>query len=160
VNDLRTAPKGPPAAPLPHRTRRWLAPLFLVSGVGLVPWTVYLAVTLPSRHVQTGYYDVAWGGFDLALAAVLIATGVGLVRGRLWVAATAVAAGTMLVFDAWFDVLSSSSMRGRLEAGLMAVAVELPMAIVCFTVARNLEESIERAAAYTQVANRLRGRRS
>jgi len=40
----------------------------------------------------------------------------------------------------------------------MAVVVELPMAVVCFTVARNVEESIERAAAYAQAAARIRRR--
>lgn len=158
MTDLRTPPPATPVIPTPSRTHRWLAPLFLVGGAGLVPWTAYLAITLPSRHVQTGYYDVAWGGFDLALAAALIATGIGLVRRRLWVEGTAVAAGTMLVCDAWFDVLSSSGVNGRLEAGLMALAVELPMAVVCFMVARNVEESVERAAAYAQAASRFRRR--
>jgi hypothetical protein len=57
------------------RLRRWLAPLFLLAALALIPWTVYLVVSLPGRHLQTGYYDVAWGGFDLALAVVLAATG-------------------------------------------------------------------------------------
>jgi hypothetical protein len=158
MTDVRIPPQAPPAPPVQPRARRWLAPLFLVGGIGLVPWTVYLAITLPSRHVQPGYYDVAWGGFDFALAGALVATGIGLVHGRVWVGATAVAAGTMLVCDAWFDVLSSSGAASRLEALLMAVVVELPMAVVCFTVARNVEESIERAAAYAQAAARIRRR--
>ena len=78
MTDVQTPSDVPPAVPPQSRMVRWLAPLFLIAGVGLVPWTVYLSLTLPSRHVQTGYYDVAWGGFDLALAAALFATGVGL----------------------------------------------------------------------------------
>ena len=68
------------APPVVPRLRGWLAPLFFLAGLGLLPWTAYLIVTLPSRHLQTGYYDLAWGGFDVALAALLVATGVGLLR--------------------------------------------------------------------------------
>lgn len=85
-----------PAPPVVPRLRRWLAPLFFLAGVGLLPWTVYLIVTLPGRHLQTGYFDLAWGGFDVALAALLVATGVGLVCRKLWVQSTATAAATML----------------------------------------------------------------
>jgi hypothetical protein len=158
MTDLQSPSDVPPALAPRSRMVRWLAPLFLIAGLGLVPWTVYLSLTLPSRHVQTGYYDVAWGGFDLALAAALFATGVGLVRRRFWVGGTAVAAGTMLVCDAWFDVLTSSGATGRLEAVVMAAAVELPTAVLCFAVARNVEDAIERTAAYAQAAGRLRRR--
>ena len=153
-------PALPPSGdPVGARARRWLAPLFLLGGAGLVPWTVYLAVTLPSRHLQTNYYDVAWGGFDVALAGVLLATGVGLLRSRLWVESTAAAAGTLLLCDAWFDVLTSSGLRGRTQAGLLAVFIELPMAVVCFAVARHVEEVAVRAASYARVSRRIGRRR-
>ena len=42
-------------------------------AVALVPWTLYLTFTLPSRHV-TFHYDLAWVGFDVALAASFAAT--------------------------------------------------------------------------------------
>lgn len=155
---------SPPEPPLdelvPSRFSRWLGPLFLLAGLGLVPWTIYLAATLPMRHVQTGYYDLAWGGFDAALAAVLITTGIGLVRRRLWVQNTATAAATMLVCDAWFDVLSSSGLHNRLESTLLAVVVELPTAAICFAIARNVEAGAERAAAYALSAGRRRRRQS
>ncbi len=159
---MTPVPPAPPpiGEPMDARRRRLLAPLFLIGGAALVPWTVYLAVTLPSRHLQTNYYDVAWGGFDVALAAVLIATGVGLLRGRMWVESTATAAGTLLVCDAWFDVLTSTGVRGRTQAALLAVVIELPMAVVCFAVARHVEEVAVRAAAYARIAGRLGRRRS
>src|SRR5689334_6684782 len=101
----------PPVVP---RLRRGLAPLFFLAGLGLVPWTAYLILPLPGRHLQTGFYDLAWGGFDIGLAALLVATGAGLLRRKLWVQSTATAAATMLVCDAWFDVLSSRPGQERL----------------------------------------------
>ena len=49
--------------PLPRR----LTVLLALVAVALVPWTLYLTFTLPSRHV-TIHYDLAWVGFDVALA--------------------------------------------------------------------------------------------
>jgi len=154
-----TEPSVVAAPPVVPRLRRWLAPLFLLAGIGLVPWTAYLILTLPGRHLQTGYYDLAWGGFDVGLACLLVATGVGLVRQRLWVQSTATAAATMLVCDAWFDVLSSRPGKERLLAIVLAVAAELPSAAVCLLIARHVEEVAERAQRYALAARRLRSRR-
>jgi hypothetical protein len=118
-----------------------------------------LVVTLPGRHLQTGYYDVAWGGFDIALAGLLVVTGVGLLRKRLWVQSTATAAATMLFCDAWFDVLSSQPGTDRLVAIALALFAELPTAVVCLLIASHVEEVAERAQHYAAVARRLRPRR-
>ncbi len=147
------------APPVVPRPRGWLAPLFFLAGLGLLPWTAYLIVTLPSRHLETNYYDLAWGGFDVALAGLLVATGVGLLRRRLWVQNTATAAATMLVCDAWFDVLTSRSGAERGMAVVLAVLVELPSAVVCLLIARHVEDVAERAQRYALVARRLRPRR-
>jgi len=149
-------PAKDPAPPAVPRLRRWLAPLFFFAGLALIPWTVFLVVTLPGRHLQTGYYDIAWGGFDIALAALLTATGYGLLRQRLWVQSSATAAATMLLCDAWFDTLSAHDNGERLVAVLLALAVELPSATLCLLVARHVEEVAERAQRYALVARRLR----
>jgi hypothetical protein len=141
------------------RLRRWLAPLFLLAALALIPWTVYLVVSLPGRHLQTGYYDVAWGGFDLALAVVLAATGYGLLRRELWVQSTATAAATMLFCDAWFDSLSANDSGERLVAVALAFAVELPTSAACLLIARHVEEVAERAQRYAVAARQLRPRR-
>lgn len=154
-----TEPADGAAPPVVPRLRGWLAPLFFLAGLGLLPWTAYLVASLPSRHLQTGFYDLAWGGFDVALAALLVATGIGLLRRCLWVQSTATAAATMLVCDAWFDVLSSRAGGERLAAIVLAVTAELPSAAVCLLVARHVEEVAERAQHYALVARRLRPRR-
>ena len=154
-----TSPDEGARPPVVPRLRRWLAPLFFLAGLGLLPWTAYLILTLPGRHLQTGFYDLAWGGFDIGLAALLVATGAGLLRRKLWVQSTATAAATMLVCDAWFDVLSSRPGRERLVAIVLAVTAELPSAAVCLLIARHVEEVAERAQRYALVARRLRPRR-
>lgn len=154
-----TEPTADAAPPLVPRLRRWLAPLFFLAGLGLLPWTAYLILTLPGKHLQTGYYDLAWGGFDIGLAALLVSTGVGLLRRRLWVQSTATAAATMLVCDAWFDILSSHPGRERLTAAVLAATAELPSAAICLLIARHVEEVAERAQRYALVARRLRPRR-
>ena len=41
-----------------------MGPAFLLCSVALIPWIVYLALSLPSRQVSS-HYDVAWVGFDV-----------------------------------------------------------------------------------------------
>jgi hypothetical protein len=130
---------------------RWVAPAFLVLGVALVPWTILLALTLPARH-GTHHYDVAWTGFDLGLAAALLATAVGAARQAPWLQGAAVAAATLLVCDAWFDVLSSISTRELLTALALALFVELPVAAACLFVAWHAEEAADRARRLASLA--------
>ena len=121
---------------------RWVAPLFAVLGIGLVPWTVWIAYELPQRHLAR-HWDVAWGGFDAARAGLLLATAFAAVRRSPWIQSTATAAATMLACDAWFDMATAS--RGSEEAMAIATAIliELPLAVLCLWVARNVEQAHE-----------------
>ncbi|MEO5708654.1 MAG: hypothetical protein ABIQ59_02375 [Nocardioidaceae bacterium] len=116
-------------------SRRWLRRirelrilLLVGSAAVLVPWIVYLAVTLPPRYVAHNW-DVTWVGFDVLLLAMMVATAVlGYLRRQL-VVLTAFATGTLLVCDAWFDVMTA---HGDDQAWSVASAflVELPLAAV------------------------------
>src|SRR5271166_2613908 len=56
--------------------RRWsrrTAFAYMLTGLALVPWTVYLAITLPKRQVDT-HYRGAWVGFDILLVVAIVAT--------------------------------------------------------------------------------------
>ena len=145
---------------MPHSGHRWVGPLFVLVALGLVVWTVYLGLTLPSRHLQANYYNVAWAGFDFALAAAIVATGIGVVWQRLWVQAAGACTATLLICDAWFDVLSSNPGRGRVEALLLAAFAELPTAGFCIYVARHSEQVAERAQRYALATRGMRRRRS
>ena len=144
---------------VPHERHPWVAPLFGLIGLGLVPWTLYLAATLPSRHVQQNYYDVAWAGFDVALAAAIVATAVGVFWRKLWVQSATACAATLLVVDAWFEVLSSSPGGDRTQAVLLAAFAELPMAGFCIYMARHSELVAGRAHRYALTARAVRRRR-
>jgi hypothetical protein len=109
--------------------------------------------------VQQNFYNVAWTGFDVALAAAIVATGIGVLWRRLWVQSAATCAATLLVCDAWFDVLSSNAGIDRLEAILMATFPELPTAAFCIYIAHHSETVAERAQRYALVARRGRKRR-
>jgi hypothetical protein len=97
---------------------RWVPPLFAVLGAATVPWTVYLSLTLP-QHARTHHYRLAWVGFDVLLALVLLATAHAAWRGRRLVGPLAASIATMLVVDAWFDV-TMSGRSGETEAILSA----------------------------------------
>ena len=112
------------------RPARWVTLLLGLVAIGLVPWTLYLTFTLPSRHI-TFHYDLAWVGFDVALASAVAATTLAALRRSHWLVPLAAATGTMLVCDAWFDVVTSQSGGEMWEAVAEAVLGELPLAALC-----------------------------
>jgi hypothetical protein len=117
---------------------RWLGYAFLVCSVVLVPWTIYLYQSLPSRATADNW-DVAWAGFDVALAAALLATAVGALRCAAWTQGAAATAATLLICDAWFDVMTSRTSHEFEMAMVMAIVAEGPLALLCVWVARNAE---------------------
>ena len=115
--------------------RRWATGLFGVLGLGLLPWTLWLGLSLPSRKVAE-HWDLAWVGFDLVLAASLLATAHSLLRASPFLRSFAAATGALLLADAWFDVVTASTSRERWFAVGLAVVGELPLAAVCVVLAR------------------------
>jgi hypothetical protein len=109
------------------------AVVFGAFAILLVPWAIGLNMALPDRHVAH-HWDIVWTGFDLALAAGLGAVAVAAHRRSRWLGRLAMTAGTLLLTDAWFDVLTADRGTDRLLA-LAALAVELPLAALCFKVA-------------------------
>ncbi len=146
--------QDPVRIPLP----RWLTLLLALVAVGLVPWTLYLTFTLPSRHI-TVHYDLAWVGFDVGLAASFAATAWATFRGSQWLVPLAAATGTMLVCDAWFDVVTSQGATEILEAVAEAVLAEIPLAAVCAFVVYDAETFLETTMGRTSRAlGRFRAR--
>ena len=116
--------------------RRWLVSLLAVAAAGLIPWTLWLAVSLPERKVAH-HYDVAWVGFDVGLAIAVAATAWSALRRTRWLAPLAAATAAMLCCDAWFDVVTSAPSE-RLEAVLLASLAEIPIAALCVAVVYEL----------------------
>jgi hypothetical protein len=102
---------------------------FVIGAVlVLIPWTIYLGVTLPNRHVTT-HWTLTWVGFDVLLLAAFAATAaLGFLRRQLMVL-SAFATGLLLVCDAWFDVTTAGP-HGWTLSLVSAIFVELPVA--CF----------------------------
>ncbi|MFZ2013987.1 MAG: hypothetical protein WAV00_09215 [Nocardioides sp.] len=135
---------------MPLRSRD-LARAFFVIAALLVPWTLYLALALP-RHYPAHHYWLGWVGFDLALVAVLVATGLSLARGSARLSRYAAAAATMLVTDAWFDVVNAASVTDVAVAAVTAAAFELPLAFLCWRLAR---EALSGQAPVPRPASRV-----
>lgn len=124
------------------RVVRWAGPAFALFSLVMVPWTIYLAVTLPARQ-RSADYDIAWTGFDVILAIALASTACFALR-RSWNLATAaIATATLLVVDAWFDCVTSP-WRQRPQAIALAVFIELPLAAVCIWLSRHTQHLAER----------------
>ena len=118
--------------------RKWVIAVFGVIGVGLVPWTIWLSTSLKPDHV-TQHWNLAWSGFDLALAFAFLATAYSAWRKSPWVGTSAAATGTLLVTDAWFDIVLESQSADVRNAVVLAVFAELPIAAVCFWIAYRTE---------------------
>ncbi|HTW21403.1 MAG TPA: AMP-binding protein [Mycobacteriales bacterium] len=135
-------PAGHPAgeydAEAPGRSWRppWVVAAFLLFSVALVPWIVWLAVSLPSRHTDH-FYDVTWVGFDIGLLGAMASVAWLAHRRSANLELAATVAGTMLVIDAWFDITTSTPGADRWEAIAAAVLFELPIAGLCGWLARN-----------------------
>ncbi|MGO8850112.1 MAG: hypothetical protein ACLPPT_01220 [Mycobacterium sp.] len=108
-----------------RRIREWLA---LCAAIALIPWTVYLGLTLPQSY-SAQHWQVTWVGFDVLLLAFMIATAVlGFAQHPL-LTLFAFATGVLLVCDAWFDVLTAK--RGDFAVSVLTAALgELPLATV------------------------------
>ena len=107
--------------------------LVLMAGaiVGLVPWIVYLSITLPDRYIANSWI-ATWVGFDTLLLLFMASTAVlGLLRRQLLILA-AFTTGVLLVCDAWFDVMTAAP-ADRWLSVLTATLGELPLAAVLIT---------------------------
>lgn len=129
----------------------WIAPAFLLCAVILIPWTAMLFLTLPHSY-GANHWRLAWGGFDVALAVALATTGIAVLRRSPLGEIAATVTGTLLVCDAWFDVLTSHGTADVAQAIAGALLVELPLAVLCFWIARNLAHAMEIAAPFLHAA--------
>jgi len=68
------------------------------------------------------------------------------------VGALAATLGTLLVTDAWFDIVLESHAAQRRSAFLLAVFVELPVAAFCFWIAHRTERFLARAVEQLHLA--------
>ncbi|MCR6484154.1 hypothetical protein M8542_15130 [Amycolatopsis sp. OK19-0408] len=106
--------------------------LLWAAGLCLLPWIAVLATTLPDTAVAQ-HWRLAWTGFDAAEALGLLVTAWLLARTDPRAPLAATATATLLLADAWFDVTTAGSDVGL---SLLMAALEVPLALVCLSVAR------------------------
>lgn len=125
------------------RLVRWAVPLFGLCAVALVPWTVWLALTLPQRQVSN-HYRLVWVGFDVMLMVASVATATTAMRRSRYLAVAASSTGALLLSDAWFDVTTSIGSHDLPVSIAMALLVELPLAALCFWLSMHSQDVAER----------------
>lgn len=108
----------------------------LAACVGLSLWVAYLSFSIPTNYSTDGW-DLAWVGFDAGMLAVLVAATVSIWRKRASAIIYLGALSFYLLADCWFDVATS---RGRdfISALLLAVLLEIPLAIFLFLLSRGM----------------------
>jgi hypothetical protein len=137
----------------------WIAPAFAFCALVLVPWAAFLIFTLP-RNYSANHWRVAWGGFDLGLGTAMVTTAIAVARRSPFAEVAAAVTGTLLICDAWFDVLTASTTGEMVQAVLEALLIELPLAALCFWMASNLARAVEVARPFLQAAGfRVEGNR-
>jgi hypothetical protein len=144
VSDAASA--GGRDVPLRVRRRaRRLAWAYLIVAVGLIVWTVFLALSLPKENLEH-HYRLTWTGFDLieVLAIYLTAHWAFRLDARVVYPATVVA--TLLVADAWFDITTSTTAQAATQALILALLVELPAAAFSLYVAHRVGRRVRERA--------------
>ena len=113
------------------RMRRIRLGLMVLGSVAMIPWLVYLSLTLPDNYVAHNW-PLTWIGFDILLATFMVATAVfGYLRRQVLMFA-AFTSGVLLICDAWFDLMTAGPNDIRLSV-ITALGIELPLAIFMIT---------------------------
>jgi hypothetical protein len=120
-----------------RRRARRLAWAYLIVAIGLIVWTVFLALSLPKENLEQ-HYRLTWVGFDLILALAVYLTAHMAFRLDARVVFPATVVATLLVVDAWFDVTTSATAKAATGALTLALAVELPAAALSLYVAHRV----------------------
>ena len=116
---------------------RWLSGAMMLGVLAMIPWTIYLSLSLPVRF-RAENWNVAWVGFDGALIAVLAVTAWAAWFRRQILAAASIVAANLLLCDAWFDVNTSFGTKDQFVSLLAALAANVPMAIIFILLARHI----------------------
>lgn len=117
--------------------RHRFAVAVMAVSVGMVPWIVYLALTLPKTY-RAAHWTLLWVGFDVALVVVLVSTALAAWRRRQIMVPLLLVTATLLLCDAWFDVVTSFGRPGGWISMVTAVCAEIPLAVAFLWLYRRL----------------------
>lgn len=111
----------------PRKIRRHRIALLALGSVGLIPWTIYLGITLPDHYIVQDW-TLTWTGFDVILTLMFATTALLAYLRRQLVILAAFSSGVLLMCDAWFD-LTTSHGDDRLVALGFALGIEIPVGL-------------------------------
>jgi hypothetical protein len=129
--------------------RRRAAFVLLAGAVGLVPWTIGLAVTLPRRYL-VGTWTITWTGFDVVLIGCFSVTAWALWKQRQVAVPATMVSSVLLLCDAWFDLLTAHRGGDLLISTMTALFGEIPLAIGLAAMSTRLLRAGMRMSANTQ----------
>ncbi|GAC1388039.1 MAG: hypothetical protein NVS1B7_7870 [Candidatus Saccharimonadales bacterium] len=110
---------------------KWLIFLYSFAALVLSPWIIYLAFSLPARE-EAARWDAAWVGFDIFMLALVIITAILAYRKSARLIPVASSLATVILIDAWFDVMTAAVGIQLLEALVFACLIEVPLAVTTF----------------------------
>ena len=113
----------------------------MIFSTSMLAWIIYLRFALPHSYMAQNW-RLAWIGFDSFLFISLISTYLSESRKSIKKIPFAITSATLLVIDAWFDVITSRAGGDRDLAILLALTIEIPLAIVLSIYAK---KSVEKA---------------
>jgi hypothetical protein len=111
----------------------WFRRLCLIAVVVLIPLFITVASVSP-RTQQLHNLRLFWSGLDVFELIGMALTGWCLMRRSPHVVGAAAITGTLLMSDAWFNIITTIGKPHR--AALVMAFVEIPVAIYAFVIAR------------------------
>lgn len=117
--------------------RRGFLAVSLISLISLILWLGYLSVMLAVGGTARNW-QLAWIGLDAAEVTALLSTTWAAWRARQLLIPAALITGTLLLVDAWFDVVLSWGTDQERLSVLTAVLIEIPLAALFWIVAIRL----------------------
>lgn len=108
-----------------HRVRLTL----MVGGtIAMIPWLVYLGLTLPANYTAQ-HWALAWIGFDTLLVVMMATTAYLGWRRRASLVLPAFGTGLLLLVDCWFDIVTANRNDFWMSLAI-GVLAELPLAVI------------------------------
>ncbi len=134
-----------------------MASVYALGAILLVGWAAYLGESLPDRNIAQ-HWNAAWVGLDVLIVLALANTAWRSFRADASVVIPAAATAALLVADAWMDV-TTATRTDLWQSLLLAIAVELPLAVLSIMVARRALRNVADRAPRRPVAHARRPRR-
>lgn len=129
IRRLRPSLDGVIPRPSVVRLQRRIRLALMVGGaIAMIPWIVYLAVSLPAEY-HARNWAATWVGYDILMVTMMATTAYLGWRRRQLLMLSGFATGLLLLVDAWFDIMTADSRDVWVSVGT-ALLGEVPLAVL------------------------------